>query len=47
LDSVQIRAEKSMLDLDIVVLDPPERLESLPKCNNPGQHFGIIFGKRM
>ena len=33
-----------MLDLDIAVLGPAERLETLAKCNDPSQHFGIILG---
>jgi hypothetical protein len=32
-----------MLDSDIAVLGPPERLEPLPKRNNAGQHFRIIL----
>ena len=33
-----------MLDLDIAVLGPAERLETLAKCNDPSQHFGIVLG---
>jgi len=33
-----------MLDLDIAVLGPAERLETLAKCNDPSPHFGIILG---
>ena len=33
-----------MLDSDIAVLGPAERLETLAKCNDPSQHFGIILG---
>jgi len=33
-----------MLDLDVAVLGPAERLETLAKCNDPSQHFGIILG---
>ena len=33
-----------MLDLDIAVLGPAERLETLAECNDPGQHFGIVLG---
>ena len=33
-----------MLDLDILVFGPAERLETLAKCNDPSQHFGIILG---
>ena len=32
-----------MLDLDIAVLGPAERLETLAKCNDTSQHFGIIL----
>jgi hypothetical protein len=32
-----------MLDSDIAVLGPAERLETLAKCNDPSQHFGIIL----
>jgi hypothetical protein len=32
-----------MLNSNIAVLGPPERLESLPKCNDAGQHFGIVL----
>jgi len=31
-----------MLDQDIAVLGPAERLETLAKCNDPSQHFGIV-----
>src|SRR5262245_29486352 len=33
-----------MLDSDIAVLGPAERLETLAKCNDPSQHFGIVLG---
>src|SRR5262245_11384764 len=33
-----------MLDQDIAVLGPAERLETLAKCNDPSQHFGIVLG---
>ena len=33
-----------MLELDIAVLGPAERLETLAKCNDPSQHLGIILG---
>src|SRR6516164_8552438 len=33
-----------MLDSDIAVLGPAERLESLAKCNDLSQHFGIVLG---
>src|SRR5262245_23211521 len=32
-----------MLDSDIAVLGPAERLEFLAKCNDAGPHFGIIL----
>jgi hypothetical protein len=32
-----------MLDSDIAVLGPAERLECLAKCNDAGPHFGIIL----
>src|SRR5262249_11018282 len=37
------RAGASMLDSDIAVLGPPERLELLPKRNNAGQRFRIVL----
>ena len=33
-----------MLDLDIAVLGPAERLETLAECNDASQHFGIVLG---
>jgi hypothetical protein len=36
-----------MLDSDIAVLGPPERLEPLPKRNNAGQRFRIVLDVRM
>jgi hypothetical protein len=33
-----------MLDADIAVLDPAERLESLAERSDAGQHFGIVLG---
>src|SRR5262249_558891 len=36
-----------MFDLDVAVLDPPERPKSLLKCSNASQHFGIVLGERM
>src|SRR6516165_8702151 len=44
LDLTQISTRVSMLDLDIAVLGPAERLETLAKCNDPSQHFGIVLG---
>jgi hypothetical protein len=44
LDLIQIPTGVSVLDLDIAVLVPAERLETLAKCNDPSQHFGIILG---
>jgi hypothetical protein len=32
-----------MLDSDIAVLGPPERVESLPKRNDASQHFRIVL----
>src|SRR5215472_6691517 len=40
----QIPTRVSMLDSDIAVLGPAERLETLAKCNDPSQHFGIVLG---
>src|SRR5215475_11414118 len=44
LDLSQVSTGVSMLDLDVAVLGPAERLETLAKCNDPSQHFGIILG---
>src|SRR6516165_6929465 len=44
LDLTQISTRVSMLDSDIAVLAPAERLETLAKCNDPSQHFGIVLG---
>src|SRR6516165_1981736 len=44
LDLTQIPTRVSMLDQDIAVLGPAERLETLAKCNDPSQHFGIVLG---
>src|SRR6516164_5992245 len=33
-----------MLDADIAVLDPAERLESLAKRSDAGEHFGVVLG---
>src|SRR5262249_3089838 len=44
LDLTQISTRVSMLDSDIAVLGPAERLETLAKCNDPTQHFGIVLG---
>src|SRR6516165_4449860 len=44
LDLTQIPTRVSMLDSDIAVLGPAERLETLAKCNDPSQHFGIVLG---
>src|SRR5262249_25385794 len=44
LDLTQISTRVSMLDSDIAVLGPAERLETLAKCNDPSQHFGIVLG---
>jgi hypothetical protein len=32
-----------MLNSNIAVLGPSERLEPLPKRNDAGQHFGIVL----
>ena len=42
-DSAQVSAGISMLNSDIAVLGPPERLEPLPKRSDPGYRFGIIL----
>ena len=42
-DLAQLSTRISMLDSDIAVLGPPERLESLPKRNDAGQHFRIVL----
>jgi hypothetical protein len=42
-DSAQVCAGISMLNSNIAVLGPPERLEPLPKRSDPGQHFGIVL----
>src|SRR6516164_11315437 len=42
-DPAQVSTGISLLDSDIAVLGPPERLEPLPKRNNAGQHFRIIL----
>jgi hypothetical protein len=34
----------SVLNSNIAVLGPPERLEPLPKRDDAGQHFGIVLG---
>src|SRR5262249_23236752 len=47
LDLTQISTRVSMLDSDIAVLGPAERLETLAKCNDPSQHFGIVLGVGM
>src|SRR6516165_12832804 len=44
LDLTQIPTRVSMLDSDIAVFGPAERLETLAKCNDPSQHFGIVLG---
>ena len=44
LDLTQISTGVSMLDSDIAVLSPAERLETLAKCNDPSQHLGIVLG---
>jgi hypothetical protein len=42
-DSAQVSAGISILNSNIAVLSPPERLEPLPKRNDAGQHFGIVL----
>src|SRR6516225_647371 len=42
-DPAQVSTGISMLDSDIAVLGPPERLEPLPKRNNAGQYFRIVL----
>ena len=46
-DPAQVSTGISMLDSDIAVLGPPERLEPLPKRNNAGQRFRIVLDVRM
>src|SRR5258705_13092401 len=43
-DSAKVSAGISVLNSNIAVLGPPERLEPLPKRNDAGQHFGIVLG---
>src|SRR5215470_4947073 len=44
LDSAQISAGVAVLDANIAVLDPAERLESLTEGNDAGEHLGIVLG---
>src|SRR6516162_5459406 len=46
-DPAQVSTGISMLDSDIAVLGPPERLEPLPKRNNAGQRFRIVLDVRV
>jgi hypothetical protein len=43
-DSAQVTAGISVLNSNIAVLGLPEKLESLPKRNDAGQHFVIVLG---
>jgi len=45
--ATHISAGKAMLDADVAVLDPAERLKSLAKGDDAGEHFGIVLGKSM
>jgi hypothetical protein len=47
LNAGDIAAGKAMLDFDVAVLYPSERLESLSKGGNAGLCFGIVLGEPM
>src|SRR5262245_60548654 len=45
LHSGKIASGKAMLDLNVAVLRPSERLECLPKCSDAPLYFRIVLGK--